>query len=75
MTGGCRPGSSGHSLRYLACPHVDVAADHDGPVRQTARFCDGVQTALAVLGGDGKVSPLLPQPAALVDQNRGEDPL
>ena len=52
-----------------------VAVDHDAPVRQTARFCDSVQTALTLLGGDDKISPLLPQPVALVGQKRGEDPL
>jgi hypothetical protein len=39
--------------RYLGCPHVDVAADHDAPVRQTARFSDGVQTALTLLRPHG----------------------
>ena len=69
------PGLQRALARYLSCPHVDVAADHDAPVRQTARFCDGVQTALTVLGGDDKLSPLLPQPVALVGDKRGEDPL
>jgi pimeloyl-ACP methyl ester carboxylesterase len=40
--------------RYLGCPHVDVAADHDAPVRQTARFSDGVQIALTLLGGGSR---------------------
>jgi hypothetical protein len=35
----------------LGCPHVDVAADHDAPVRQTARFSDGLQSALTFLPG------------------------
>ena len=69
------PGLQRALARYLGCPHVDVAADHDAPVRQTARFYDGVQSALTVLGGNGKVSPLLRQPTALVDQNREEDQL
>ena len=43
------PGLQRALARYLGCPHVDVAADHDAPVRQTARFCDGVQTALTML--------------------------
>ena len=45
------PGLQRALARYLGCPHVDVAADHDAPVRQTARFSDGVQTALTLLGG------------------------
>ena len=69
------PGLQRALARYLGCPHVDVAVDHDAPVRQTARFCDSVQTALTLLGGDDKISPLLPQPVALVGQKRGEDPL
>ncbi len=69
------PGLQRALARYLGCPHVDVAADHDAPVRQAARFYDGVQTALTALRGNGKVSPLLPQPVALVDHSRGEDPL
>jgi pimeloyl-ACP methyl ester carboxylesterase len=71
------PGLQRALARYLGCPHVDVAADHDAPVRQTARFCDGVQTALTALtalGGDDKFGPVLPQPVALVGQKRGEDP-
>jgi pimeloyl-ACP methyl ester carboxylesterase len=68
------PGLQRALARYLGCPHVDVAADHDAPVREAARFCDGVQTALAVLGGDDKIGSLLPQPAAFVGQRRGEDP-
>ena len=44
------PGLQRALARYLGCPHVDVAADHDAPVRQTARFSDGVQTALTFLG-------------------------
>lgn len=69
------PGLQRALARYLACPHVDVAVDHDGPVRQTTLFCDGVQTALAALEGDGKIRSLLPQPVALVGHKRGEDPL
>jgi pimeloyl-ACP methyl ester carboxylesterase len=45
------PGLQRALARYLGCPHIDVAADHDAPVRQTARFSDGVQTALALLDG------------------------
>lgn len=47
------PGLQRALARYLGCPHVDVAADHDAPVRQTARLCDGVQTALTMLRGNG----------------------
>ncbi len=45
------PGLQRALARYLACPHVDVAADHDAPVRQAVRFADGVQTALTLLTG------------------------
>jgi hypothetical protein len=65
------PGLQRALARYLGCPHVDVAADHDAPVRRTARFSDGVQTALTLLGGNDKFS----QPVALADEKRGEDPL
>jgi pimeloyl-ACP methyl ester carboxylesterase len=51
------PGLQRALARYLGCPHVDVAADHDAPVRHTARFSDGVQTALTLLGGDEEISP------------------
>jgi hypothetical protein len=50
------PGLQRALARYLGCPHVDVAADHDAPVRQTARFSGGVQTALTLLGGDADIS-------------------
>jgi pimeloyl-ACP methyl ester carboxylesterase len=46
------PGLQRGLARYLGCPQVDVAADHDAPVRQTARFFDGVQTALTLLGAE-----------------------
>jgi pimeloyl-ACP methyl ester carboxylesterase len=45
------PGLQRALARYLGCPHVDVAAGHDAPVRQTARFFDGVQTAFTLLSG------------------------
>ena len=45
------PGLQRALARYLGCPHVDVTADHDAPVRQTARFSDGVQAALTALTG------------------------
>jgi pimeloyl-ACP methyl ester carboxylesterase len=51
------PGLQRALARYLGCPPVDVAADHDAPVRQTARFSDGVQTALTLLGGDDTSPP------------------
>jgi hypothetical protein len=69
------PGLQRALARYLGCPHVDVAVDHDAPVRQTARFSDGVQTALTLLGGNDKIGPLLPQPVVLADEKRGEVPL
>jgi pimeloyl-ACP methyl ester carboxylesterase len=47
------PGLQRRLVRYLGCPHVDVAADHDAPVSQTARFSDGVQAALTSLGPHG----------------------
>jgi pimeloyl-ACP methyl ester carboxylesterase len=50
------PGLQRGLARYLGCPHVDVAADHDAPVRETARFCDGVQAALTLLGAEDKIS-------------------
>jgi pimeloyl-ACP methyl ester carboxylesterase len=44
------PGLQRALARYLDCPHVDVAADHDAPIRQSARFTEGVRTALELLG-------------------------
>ncbi len=67
------PGLQRALARYLGCPSVDVAADHDAPVRETARFCHGVQTALALLGGDDTGDPLFPRWAALVGQQNGKD--
>jgi pimeloyl-ACP methyl ester carboxylesterase len=66
------PGLQRALARYLGCPHVDVAADHDAPVRQTARFFDGVQTALTLLGGDEKISPLSAQ-TGFADRKEQED--
>lgn len=43
------PGLQRALARYLGCPHIDVAADHDAPVRETARFSDGLRAALEVL--------------------------
>lgn len=43
------PGLQRALARYLDCPHVDVAADHDAPVRQTGRFFDGMHDALTLL--------------------------
>ena len=62
------PGLQRALARYLSCPQVDVAVDHDGPVRDTARFSDGVQTALTLLGGDHRISPPSPHSVALVDR-------
>ncbi len=67
------PGLQRALARYLGCPSVDVAADHDAPVRETARFCDGVQTALALLGGDDTGGPLFSRSAALVGQQNGKE--
>jgi pimeloyl-ACP methyl ester carboxylesterase len=47
------PGLQRALARYLGCPHIDVAADHDAPVCQTARFSDGVQAALTSLRPHG----------------------
>lgn len=47
------PGLQRALARYLRCPHVDVAADHDAPACQTARFSDGVQAALTSLSPHG----------------------
>jgi pimeloyl-ACP methyl ester carboxylesterase len=47
------PGLQRALARYLGCPHVDVAADHDAPVRQAARFSDGVHAALTSLWPHG----------------------
>jgi pimeloyl-ACP methyl ester carboxylesterase len=68
------PGLQRALARYLGCPQIDVAADHDAPVRETARFYDGVQAALTVLGGDDKISPLLRQPMVLVGRKRRSNP-
>ena len=53
------PGLQRALARYLGCPHVDVAADHDAPVRQTARFSDGLQSALTLLGGGDKIQSVV----------------
>jgi pimeloyl-ACP methyl ester carboxylesterase len=52
------PGLQRALARYLDCPHVDVAADHDAPVRESARFQMGVQSALAMLDRATSVAPL-----------------
>lgn len=67
------PGLQRALASYLGCPHVDVAADHDAPVRETARFCAGVQTALTLLGGDDKFSPPLPRTDLFAAQDTAED--
>lgn len=56
------PGLQRALARYLGCAQVDIAADHDAPVRQTGRFLYGLQTALASLGGDGRINLPLPRP-------------
>jgi pimeloyl-ACP methyl ester carboxylesterase len=60
------PGLQRGLVRYLGAPYVDVAGDHDAPVRQAARFCDGVQSALTMLGSDDKTTLQWPRPVALV---------
>ena len=66
------PGLQRALASYLGCPQVDVAADHDAPVRETARFCDSVQTALTLLGADDTIRLPLPQPKALAGQKTKE---
>ena len=52
------PGLQRALAGYLGCPQIDVAADHDAPVSQTTRFCDGVQTAIMSLTPHGtEISP------------------
>jgi pimeloyl-ACP methyl ester carboxylesterase len=67
------PGLQRALASYLGCPHVDLAADHDAPVRATARFCDSVQTALMLAGVGDKISPPLPQPQVLAARKTEED--
>ncbi len=64
------PGLQRRLVGYLGAPFVDVAGDHDAPVRQAARFCDGVQRALTMLGIDDKTSLQRPPPVALVGQQK-----
>ena len=52
------PGLQRALARYLDCPHVDVAGDHDAPVCQTGRFSDGVHAALVSLRPHGRGIPL-----------------
>jgi hypothetical protein len=65
------PGLQRALARYLGCQHVDVAADHDAPVRHTARFSAGVQTAVTLLGDDN-ISPLSGQ-TGFADRKEQED--
>ena len=48
------PGLQRALARYLGCPYIDVAADHDAPVRQTASFTEGVRTALPLVACVGR---------------------
>jgi pimeloyl-ACP methyl ester carboxylesterase len=48
------PGLQRALARYLACPYIDVAADHDAPVRQSGRFAEGVRTALPLVSRVGR---------------------
>ncbi|MDT5010352.1 MAG: hypothetical protein QOH57_1969 [Mycobacterium sp.] len=49
------PGLQRALARHLQCPQIDVAADHDAPVRATAQFRDGLRSALTVLGQDDPI--------------------
>lgn len=66
------PGLQRALARYLGCPHVDVAADHDAPLREPARFHEGIQAALCVLGGADTRSRPLHRPVALVGDKKGD---
>ncbi|WP_268812301.1 alpha/beta fold hydrolase [Mycolicibacterium stellerae] len=66
------PGLQRGLVRYLGAPYVDVAGDHDAPVRQADRFFDGVQSALALLGVNDATRLRRPRPVALVGQQRWE---
>jgi pimeloyl-ACP methyl ester carboxylesterase len=69
------PGLQRALAKYLGCDHVDVAADHDAPRRQTARFREGIEIALGMLPGNGKAFPPLHLPMGLVDDVRRRDSL
>jgi len=49
------PGLQRALARYLGCPYIDVAADHDAPVRHSARFTEGVRTALPLVACVGRI--------------------
>ena len=49
------PGLQRALARYLGCPYIDVAADHDAPVRHSTRFTEGVRTALSLVGCVGRI--------------------
>lgn len=66
------PGLQRGLVRYLSAPHVDVAGDHDAPVREAERFFDGVQSALAMLGVNDTTVLHRPWPVAPVRQQRWE---
>lgn len=66
------PGLQRALARYLGCPHVDVDADHDAPLRQPARFYEGVQAALCLLGGADTTSRPLHRSVALVGDKLGD---
>jgi hypothetical protein len=67
------PGLQKALAKHLGCDHVDVTADHDAPLRQTARFREGIETALGMLTGDGESLPPLHIPMALVEDVRRRD--
>jgi pimeloyl-ACP methyl ester carboxylesterase len=66
------PGLQRGLVRYLGAPYVDVAGDHDAPVRQAERFFDGVRGALAMLGIDDATRLHRPRPVAVVGQQKWE---
>jgi pimeloyl-ACP methyl ester carboxylesterase len=69
------PGLQRALARYLGCDHVDVTADHDAPLRQTARLREGIESALGILAGDGESPPSPQIPMALVEDVRRRESL
>ena len=54
------PGLQRALAKYLGCPYIDVAANHDAPVRQSARFAEGVRTALPLVACVGRTEEDFP---------------
>jgi hypothetical protein len=69
------PGLQRALAKHLGCDHVDVTADHDAPLRQTARLREGIETALGMLTGDGESLPPLHIPMTLVEDVGRRDSL